>query len=363
MKTNTSTTRNVTRDTIVGVFEDRAHAQEAIRDLKSHGFTDPQIGLVAHDRNGNVAGDVHETTGSKAGEGAAIGLATGAGVGALWGIGIAAGMLPAIGPVIAGGILASTLASAATGAAVAGLVGALVGLGIPEEEAEFYEGEFKTGRTLVTVRHDGRMDEARTILARHGAYDLHTKDTFRQTDVYRQKMASTPATAAHASTTTPSSAACAVDTSHRADTAANLNTGRKVEAARTGAAGDKIELHEEQLHANKQTRDAGEVRLRKEVVTEHKQIEVPVTREEVVIERRPATGRGATSTKLNPGEEIRVPVKQEEVRVEKTVVPKEEVSVTKRKTQHTERVEGDVRREELRVDKQGNVDVTREVKR
>jgi len=238
------------------------------------------------------------------------------------------------------------------------LVGALVGLGIPEDEAEFYEGEFKTGRTLVTVRHDGRFDEARTILARHGAYDLHTKDTFRQTDVYRQKMASAPAASTHAS-----SAACAVDTSRQADKSAHLNTGRKVEASRTAAAGDKIELHEEQLHANKQSCDAGEVRLRKEVVTEHKQIDVPVTREEVVIERRPASGRGTTSTKLNPGEEVRVPVKQEEVRVEKTVVPKEEVSVSKRKTQHTERVEGDVRREELRVEKQGHVDITRETKR
>jgi uncharacterized protein (TIGR02271 family) len=343
MKTNKNRGQTATRDTIVGVFEDRAHAQDAIQDLKAHGFTDPQIGLVAHDRKA-PGHDVEEAEGSKAGEGAAIGLATGAGIGALWGIGIAAGMLPAIGPVIAGGVLASTLASAATGAAVAGLVGALVGLGIPEEEAEFYETEFKTGRTLVTVRHEGRFDEAWTILQRHGAYDLQTKDTYRNTDVYRQKMAtvSRPASTAHAATT--------------------RGTTAHTEACSTEAGG-KVRLHEEQLHAKKQEHEAGEVRLKKEVVTEHKTIEVPVTREEVVIERRPATGGRATSGDLHPGEQIRVPVREEEVRVEKTVVPKEEVSVSKRKTQHTERVEGDVRREELRVEKQGNVDVTRETKR
>jgi len=61
--------------------------------------------------------------------------------------------------------------NAASGAAIAGLAGALIGLGIPEEEAHYYEGEFKAGRTLVTVRAPGRYEEAHDILRRFGAYD------------------------------------------------------------------------------------------------------------------------------------------------------------------------------------------------
>jgi hypothetical protein len=48
-------------------------------------------------------------------------------------------------------------------------------LGIPEEEARFYEGEFHLGRTLVTVQAPGRYEEARDILRRHGAYDVESR--------------------------------------------------------------------------------------------------------------------------------------------------------------------------------------------
>jgi len=159
------------RSTVVGVFEDRARAQKAVEELRRAGFWEDQVGVIA--RHSNDAGAVTTAeTGSKWEEGAVTGAIAGAGVGGLWALGIAAGMLPAIGPVIAGGLLASVLASAAGGAAVAGLVGALIGLGVPEEEAQYYEGEFKSGRTLVTVKADGRAEEARAILRRNGAYDV-----------------------------------------------------------------------------------------------------------------------------------------------------------------------------------------------
>jgi hypothetical protein len=159
-----------TRATIVGVFDDRARAQKAVEELRRAGFWEDQVGVIARDHDEYRATTAE--SGSKWEEGAVAGALTGAGVGGLWALGIAAGMLPAIGPVIAGGLLASVLASAVGGAAVAGLVGALIGLGIPEEEAQYYEGEFKAGRTIVTVKTDGRGDEARSILRRNGAYDI-----------------------------------------------------------------------------------------------------------------------------------------------------------------------------------------------
>lgn len=72
---------------------------------------------------------------------------------------MAASLFPPLG-IVAGGTLMALLASAGTGAGVATVIGALVGLGIPEDEAAYYEGEVKGGRTLVTVQADGRQDEA-----------------------------------------------------------------------------------------------------------------------------------------------------------------------------------------------------------
>jgi hypothetical protein len=156
--------------TIVGVFEDRSKAQQAVQELTRAGFGEDHIGVVAQNTEAVPGAKAAVGKGSHVTEGAVAGVATGAGVGALWALGIAANVLPGIGPVISGGIIASILASAAGGAAIAGIVGALVGLGIPEEDARYYEGEFKSGRTLVTVRSEGRNAEAWTIMQRHGAY-------------------------------------------------------------------------------------------------------------------------------------------------------------------------------------------------
>lgn len=168
------------RDVLIGVFVDRGNAQQAIAELKRVGFRDEQIGVASReaDRDEVAKG---KSTGTHAGEGAAAGVATGAGVGGLWALGIAAGVLPAIGPVIAGGLLASILASAATGAAAGGLAGAMIGMGIPEEEATYYESEFKAGRTVVSVRPEGRAAEAWEILQRFGATDSSSRAGYSTT--------------------------------------------------------------------------------------------------------------------------------------------------------------------------------------
>ena len=48
------------------------------------------------------------------------------------------------------------------------LVGALVGLGIPEEEARYYEAGLKAGKVLLTVSAGQRTTEAQAILTQHG---------------------------------------------------------------------------------------------------------------------------------------------------------------------------------------------------
>jgi uncharacterized protein (TIGR02271 family) len=124
----------------------------------------------------------------------------------------------------------------------------------------------------------------------------------------------------------------------------------------TGEDQERLELREEELRAEKERVEAGEVRLRKEVVKEKKTIEVPVTREEVVVERHPVSGHPADRD-VGTDEEIRIPVMEEKVRVEKTPVVKEEVTAKKRTVQETREVSDTVKREEAYVDHTGDAEV------
>jgi uncharacterized protein (TIGR02271 family) len=312
-------TANRTRTVVVGVFHDRAHAQAAVDELRRLGFGEDQIGVAAREGAG-VTDATDLDTDTHAGEGAVAGGLAGAGVGGLWAVGIAAGVLPAIGPAIAGGILASILASAATGAVAGGVIGALLGIGVPEDEARYYDEEFRTGRTIVTVRAENRFDEAQEVLRRHGAYDINSSPSV-----------------------------------------AGSMTGMGAASTRSTVSGDKtMQLREEELHARTTPVQKGEVAVHKEIVTEHKTIDVPVMREEVVIERRPVSGDAACTTgTITPEGEIRIPVKEEQVNVEKETVVKEEVSIGKRQVHDTEKVSGTVRKEQVRVEKDGDVDVRR----
>ena len=162
------------RSTVVGVFEDRLHANNAITDLHQTGFTESQIGVAMRH-----ADDVGDTTDkghdSHAPSGALTGALTGLGLGALAGLGVLAGVIPVVGPAIAAGTLGVILSNAAAGAGIAGLVGALVGAGIPEHEANYYQDEFEAGRVIVTVAAADRAEEAATILRRNGAYDMSSR--------------------------------------------------------------------------------------------------------------------------------------------------------------------------------------------
>ena len=170
--TNTSTNLS----TVVGVFENHADADRAVAELHTAGFTNSQIGVAGPGANN---GDVSDK-GSNALAGAATGAAIGAGAGGLIALGILAGIIPGIGPAIAAGTLGMVLANAAGGAAIAGLAGALVGLGVPEDEAAHYEGEFKSGRTIVTVQDaKGMTGQAWRILQSNGAYNKQTPSMAR----------------------------------------------------------------------------------------------------------------------------------------------------------------------------------------
>ena len=168
------------RSTVIGVFEDRAHANQAVAELHKAGFTGSQIGVAMRHAEG-VADETTPgatATGTRtehAESGALTGALTGLGLGALAGLGVLAGVIPVVGPAIAAGTLGIVLSNAAAGAGIAGLVGALVGAGVPEHEAKYYQGEFEAGRAIVTVHAAGRVNDAAAILRQCGAYDMASR--------------------------------------------------------------------------------------------------------------------------------------------------------------------------------------------
>jgi hypothetical protein len=165
------------RSTVVGVFDTRDRARQAVEELRSSGFSDADITMVMHrDLHGDVevtdldAAKAARVSGeSKAGEGAVVGAATGAIAGGA--LAVATVLLPGVGMILTFGTLAATLFGAAAGAVGGGLIGSLVGHDFPEEHAHFYEAELKAGRVLVGVRAGDRAAEAEGVIRRCGGYD------------------------------------------------------------------------------------------------------------------------------------------------------------------------------------------------
>lgn len=129
-------------------------------------------------------------------------------------------------------------------------------------------------------------------------------------------------------------------------TARNLDTEREA----------RLTLSEEELAVGKRPVAAGEVGVSKHVETKQVRETVPVMREEVTVERRPLTGTASTEARIEEGE-IHVPLTQEEVIVEKRVVPKEELVIKKHQVQGEQVVEDEIRRERAEVHRTGDATV------
>ena len=205
----------------------------------------------------------------------------------------------------------------------------LASSGIAQADMPFYQQELEAGNYVVTVQPHGHQQEAYTILHRFGAYDA-TADT-----------------------------------------------------TRLGAGGNRVvPIREERLQVNKQVVQTGEVIIRKRVITENKTFTVPVTREEVTIERIPAHGSPVASADrthdealpgnrtdaeatnstmvdgaemLSNGGTIRILVREEQVTLNKQTVVVEEIVVHKQQIQETRQLSDTVKHEEVHVEHTGNV--------
>jgi len=147
---------------LVGVYDTEDEVIHAVEDLKRQGYASEDISIIG--KNKEQVNNINDTTGTKTEKSALAGAATGGAVGGIVGLlaGVGALAIPGIGPILAAGPIAATLTGAAAGAGVGGLTGVLIGLGIPEEEADRYEGYVKEGKFLVVCeRRNNRVREGR----------------------------------------------------------------------------------------------------------------------------------------------------------------------------------------------------------
>ena len=206
----------------------------------------------------------------------------------------------------------------------------LLGLDVPREQANYYAQEFKSGHTVVSVRPDGQEQKAHDIMHQYGGYDYEHQTAETQTATGYKP------TSAQAQSSMQSAKSDVQDEFHQPRS---------------------LRLREERLNVSKERMQSGEVNLHKEVVSEQKTINVPVTHEEVVIERRAVTGGQTDNTPIGEGETIRVPVSEEQVNVTKNTVVTGEVGIGKRAVEETQQVTDTVKREEARIEQQGNAPI------
>lgn len=300
---------------IVGVFDERAGAERAIEALNAAGFRGDQI---------HYSGDTSS-----------------------------------------GGFLAS-IKRLFTGedSSSSGLMNDLRDFGLTDDEAHYYADQHAQGRAVVAVRPDNRADEVTTILRQNGAHDFSTRPG--TTMASRTEMGVGDTSTQRDRVGTSDTGYVETDAEAFRNRQQPLNPDRPVDAPITANVANTayadtddrmLKLREEQLNAEKQRVQAGEVTLRKDVVTEQKNIEVPVEHEEVIVHRRDVTPGQVDNTPITDGDSIRVPVTEEQVRVTKNTVDTGEVSIGKRTVQDTEQVTDTVRREEARVERSGDAEV------
>lgn len=150
-------------ETILGIFDTRDNADEAISELERNYFSPQDISVIT--KNTKEVVKINDSSVEEnVGIGAANGVVTGGILASLAGILIGAGVMavPGIGVFLIGGPIAAalgltgaaafTVSAATTGAVAGGIIGALVGLGLPTERAKEYEQYVRGGAILLAVQ-------------------------------------------------------------------------------------------------------------------------------------------------------------------------------------------------------------------
>jgi uncharacterized protein (TIGR02271 family) len=169
------------------------------------------------------------------------------------------------------------------------------------------------GGSIVTVKAGPRIEEARILLEERGARIVHARN---------------PEAPAATATAAPVVSSAPFTVPQQADS-------------------DHIQLFGEVLRVRKEKVGAGEVHVRKETIPHMETVQVPVTREHLVVEHSDENGRADAENA------IRVPLSEERLHIDKDTVLREEYKVGKREVTQNESVSDSVRRERLLIDDAG----------
>ena len=124
----------------------------------------------------------------------------------------------------------------------------------------------------------------------------------------------------------------------------SADTGKKAATSDDGS----VIRSEEQLNVNKEKVASGRARLRKYVVEDTETVEVPVSREEVKVEREklsPEEAKKLGNTRI--GEENDVVLHEEQVNVDKETVPVEKINLNKETVTEKQKVSEDLKKERV----------------
>ena len=297
-------TRTTSTSTVAAYFTTHAAAQSAIDRLKEAGFTSAHIGYAGRDFGNNSVEATRAGAGNATGARSASGKAEGA-----W---------AKIKNFFEGGDVEPYADERTRGDAAsheitaddydaADVHGTFSELSIPQTHSRYFGHKLRQGQdgAVVTVKAEGRQAEAEEILTSAGG-DLGQGATdFQYPDN---------------------------------------------QAEESRGAGQRIQLLGEVLRVHKDRISRGEVRLRKEVITEQQSVQVPVTREELVVERIAGNDVTPVQGSIGADKEIRIPLSEERASLDKQTVVREQVAVGKRAVEEVRNLDSDVQHEELRVE-------------
>ena len=250
----------------------------------------------------------------------------------------------------------------------------LVNMGVEPEDARVYQRECEKGHPLVSVIGRTNKQEAITILRDQGGYtpaEIAKKGTDYRTTARSTSRADAQAGKSDVTTTNAMGERTADIAGSRtgevspSETNATGERTADIAGSRTGEVSpsektesQKMRLHAERLKASTQPEQIGEVDVHKEIITEQQTLNVPVTREEVVVERRSlAEDAAAAEEPIGEGETIRIPISEERVNITKESFATGEVEISKRKVRENRQFSETVRHEESRLENQGDIPI------
>jgi uncharacterized protein (TIGR02271 family) len=184
-------------------------------------------------------------------------------------------------------------------------------LELSSEDVLVLRRDLDHGGAIITVNAGARNPEARVLLEQYGARIVHGHSPMR--------LAATDPAPGPVVTSTPFTAPKEAEPGH-------------------------VQLFGEVLRVRKEKVASGEVHVRKESVTHMETVQVPVTREHLVVEHSGENGRTDSENS------IRVPLSEERVHIDKDTVLREEYKVGKREVTQNESISDRVRRERLLID-------------